>query len=224
MGQYLTSSHGLCNIGEWHSHHRVGLALPSSGDQDTVWQNMESVAGGRFLVFIANIRGSQNQPTVNVGSFMFVATSTEMRNSSLTSLPGSSPLRLSLNDKHFKRGTEPGVDWRNFSVAREQTGGTLSNTKPEDWSFVTDDTDKRFGKSDLNEINHDSAKNPNLVATRETKLLPRKGRVNKSYGTLDNELSGKVPLKSGVKDTTHESQRKSNEVVTGEQTKLLSRN
>ena len=54
---YLTSSQGLCNIGEWHSHHTLGLAEPSDGDQQTVWNHIPSVAGGRFLVFIANIRG-----------------------------------------------------------------------------------------------------------------------------------------------------------------------
>jgi hypothetical protein len=55
---YLTSSQGLCNIGEWHSHHTLGLAEPSYGDQQTVWNHISTVAGGRFLVFIANIRGT----------------------------------------------------------------------------------------------------------------------------------------------------------------------
>ena len=51
----LTSSQGLCNIGEWHSHHRLGLAKPSHGDQNTVWKHLPTIAGGRFIVFIANI-------------------------------------------------------------------------------------------------------------------------------------------------------------------------
>jgi hypothetical protein len=36
-GNYLTQQHGLCNIGQWHSHHRLSLTRPSGGDENTVW-------------------------------------------------------------------------------------------------------------------------------------------------------------------------------------------
>ena len=71
MGNELTTSQGLCNIGEWHSHHRIDLPSPSQGDQTTVWNRMDSIAGGRFLFFIASITVSNEQPHVNIGCFMF---------------------------------------------------------------------------------------------------------------------------------------------------------
>lgn len=33
----LWQRHGLVNLGEWHSHHHIGLAEPSGGDEATVW-------------------------------------------------------------------------------------------------------------------------------------------------------------------------------------------
>ena len=39
-GSYLTEKHGLCNIGQWHSHHKIPLFEPSVGDNNTVWSNM----------------------------------------------------------------------------------------------------------------------------------------------------------------------------------------
>ncbi|XP_065838130.1 uncharacterized protein [Oscarella lobularis] len=55
VGSILTERHGLCHIGEWHSHHRLGLAEPSSGDRHTVETNMPQYGWKRFIVFIANI-------------------------------------------------------------------------------------------------------------------------------------------------------------------------
>ena len=39
-GEYLTKQHGLCNIGQWHSHHKIQLFVPSAGDCRTVSENM----------------------------------------------------------------------------------------------------------------------------------------------------------------------------------------
>jgi len=40
VGNQLTTKEGLCHIGEWHSHHTLGLTRPSGGDENTVWSNM----------------------------------------------------------------------------------------------------------------------------------------------------------------------------------------
>lgn len=39
-GNFFTRQHGLCNIGQWHSHHKLALSEPSNGDHNTVWSNM----------------------------------------------------------------------------------------------------------------------------------------------------------------------------------------
>ena len=46
-GDTLTKHHGLCNIGQWHSHHKLALSEPSAGDHNTVWNNMPDL--GMYL-------------------------------------------------------------------------------------------------------------------------------------------------------------------------------
>ena len=45
VGNLLRNRYGLHHIGEWHSHHRLGLAKPSGHDSD----NMTSVIRRRGL-------------------------------------------------------------------------------------------------------------------------------------------------------------------------------
>ena len=71
VGSYLTQNEGVCHIGEWHSHHRLGLARPSSGDENTVWNNMPTYKLSRFVIFIANIEASRQSYKVNIGCFLF---------------------------------------------------------------------------------------------------------------------------------------------------------
>ena len=83
-GSHLTKQYGLCHIGEWHSHHSLGLAKPSGGDQNTVWSNMPNNGFKRFIVFIANIdketpsRKQYQLPNlaVGLGCFLFEAKDT----------------------------------------------------------------------------------------------------------------------------------------------------
>ena len=70
VGNYLTSNKGLCNIGEWHSHHQLNLPRPSDGDKTTIWRNMPDCGLKRFLLIIATIT-PHNQ--VNINGFMFTA-------------------------------------------------------------------------------------------------------------------------------------------------------
>ena len=68
-GTYLTQKHGLCNIGQWHSHHRLGLTRPSGGDESTVWGNMPKLGLDRYIVFIATISGGfRSYYNLNYGS------------------------------------------------------------------------------------------------------------------------------------------------------------
>ena len=70
VGSHLTQREGLCHIGEWHSHHKLGLARPSGGDENTVWSNMPN-GFSRFVLFIANIESTGEGNAVNVGCFLF---------------------------------------------------------------------------------------------------------------------------------------------------------
>ena len=70
-GNRLTQREGLCNMGEWHSHHRLGLPKPSGGDQRTVWENLPKLGLPRFVLLIANITGNAKSSKVNIGAFLF---------------------------------------------------------------------------------------------------------------------------------------------------------
>ena len=57
VGSLLTTEKGLCNVGEWHSHHQMGEPEPSDGDRRTVFDNMPELGLERFVLFIASIEG-----------------------------------------------------------------------------------------------------------------------------------------------------------------------
>lgn len=105
-GNRLTKEYGLCHIGEWHSHHTLGLAYPSGGDQSTVWRHMPSNGFMRFIVCIANIDSVQHSRTYNerhipvgLGCFLFEAKDTQtwerynMLQGSFDVIEGQSPYR-----------------------------------------------------------------------------------------------------------------------------------
>jgi hypothetical protein len=76
IGNQMTQNEGLCHIGEWHSHHKLGLSRPSGGDENTVWSNMDRYGIYRFCLFIANISSSWSQKgsiqdDVTVNGFLF---------------------------------------------------------------------------------------------------------------------------------------------------------
>ena len=110
VGKFLTSAKGLCNIGEWHSHHRLNLPEPSGGDKATVWRNMPSCGLKRFLLIIATITP---EGQVNMNGFMFTAPengsiSGGMQRVETRVLAGPNPFRI-LPDVQAKlqEGVEP---------------------------------------------------------------------------------------------------------------------
>ena len=54
VGRRLKSEYGLWHIGEWHSHHQLGLAKPSSHDVNTMVSTIREKGLGRFLLCIGN--------------------------------------------------------------------------------------------------------------------------------------------------------------------------
>lgn len=110
VGQYLTTKKGLCNIGEWHSHHQLDLPEPSGGDKQTVWHNMPQYGLERFLLIIATIRNE----SVNLNGFLFTSpargrTSGEMYRIDMKTLPGPNPYRTlpEVNEKCHNGAESP---------------------------------------------------------------------------------------------------------------------
>lgn len=57
IGAKLKSYFGLHHIGEWHSHHQLGLARPSGHDASTMVNTIREKNLGKFLLCIGNCDG-----------------------------------------------------------------------------------------------------------------------------------------------------------------------
>ena len=67
IGDALRETHGLQHIGEWHSHHRLGLAEPSGHDITTVTNAIDNYDLGKFFLVITNVR----EKSTGINGFMF---------------------------------------------------------------------------------------------------------------------------------------------------------
>ena len=97
-GEILRSKHGLQHIGEWHSHHQMGLAQPSGGDEQTVFNALRQYNFPKFLLCIANLRPQaesfgRTKYIVNVGCFLFTASYPRYQAGAWVVLPNQSPIR-----------------------------------------------------------------------------------------------------------------------------------
>ena len=54
VGTFLNTEFMMCHIGEWHSHHRLRLRQPSSGDLNSIWKHFPAGVE-HFLLIIATI-------------------------------------------------------------------------------------------------------------------------------------------------------------------------
>ena len=107
-GSQLIKKEGVCHIGEWHSHHKIGLKQPSGGDRGTVWRNMPSYGLNRFVLFIANIE-TQDNSAASVGCSLFergtADQSQRVTQGQFHLLPNESPLREKFQTD-LKEGSE----------------------------------------------------------------------------------------------------------------------
>lgn len=67
IGTLLVKHYGLHHIGEWHSHHQLGLAHPSGHDASTMADSIKKKNLGRFLLCIGNCNNSES--TLNAFNF-----------------------------------------------------------------------------------------------------------------------------------------------------------
>lgn len=68
VGGVLVSRYGLSHIGEWHSHHQLGLAHPSAHDAETMSSVICERKLGRFLMALGNCTAAE--ATVNAFEFV----------------------------------------------------------------------------------------------------------------------------------------------------------
>jgi hypothetical protein len=116
-GAELNDRYGLQHVGEWHSHHQLGLNDPSGGDVGTVRRALARYGFKRFALTICTLlvgRNRREPDQVSLNGFLFEA---DLADTYLTSpwvvLPGTSPVRP-MDDRHFSssRASEPRVALR----------------------------------------------------------------------------------------------------------------
>jgi hypothetical protein len=113
----LLENYGLQHLGSWHSHHQMGLAQPSSGDESTVRNALAVHELPSFLLGITNLhcqRGFSQGFDVNLGGFVFQRGQKGYRECSWVVLPGESPIRTSLQplNAEFFIDPQPSIDWQ----------------------------------------------------------------------------------------------------------------
>lgn len=147
FGAELNKRHALQHIGEWHSHHQLGLAKPSYHDCNTVVDAINDCQLGKFFLVIGNVRSGQS--TIN--GFFF----TEERQHDYSPCPwvvleGMSPIRKdidAINSKYIHQPTteEPQIiDLATTSLSSNSFVKPSFN--PEHWLKT------ELGKTQLKEI------------------------------------------------------------------------
>lgn len=95
IGGFLTREFGLQHIGEWHSHHRLGLSHPSKHDARTVSVNMQRHQLPRFLLCIGNV--TRNGSSIN--AFNFINTTRHYQRSKWEVMAIDSPFRKIIDQR-----------------------------------------------------------------------------------------------------------------------------
>ena len=160
-GSYLTDKHGLCNIGQWHSHHRLSLSKPSHGDENTVWGNMPVLGLNRYIVFIANIT---NEVKVNCFLFRYQGRKRSLTKGQFKSLHGNSPLRLNgMVLQNTFDGLESFINPDMFESEMKFLRNSDSNKEYRDRAPATPEK--------IDNLNAKSPKQPHETATLESQRL-----------------------------------------------------
>lgn len=123
IGRLIKERYGLHHIGEWHSHHRLGLAKPSGHDAHTMNSTIREKGLGRFLLCIGNL--DCHGPTVGA----FLCDGERCSRAGWRIIPVTSPLRR-LADREFQEVlSHP----RSYLQAHEDRTGTIPTYAPGYW-------------------------------------------------------------------------------------------
>lgn len=95
VGGILVHEFGLQHIGEWHSHHQLGLAHPSYHDANTIYDNMLRHSLNWFLLCIGNCTNT----TSTINAFNFIESTPDYQESQWEVLPMKSPFRKVIDQR-----------------------------------------------------------------------------------------------------------------------------
>lgn len=119
-GVGLYDRHGLQHIGEWHSHHQLGLNQPSAGDIRTVVRGMEAKNWPKFVLMIATRDATAGSPVVQ--SYYLVNPDGGYKPLRPRALPGGSPFRTGPNDPREEPFHGPAANREPLRGAPQRSG------------------------------------------------------------------------------------------------------
>jgi transcriptional regulator with XRE-family HTH domain len=144
LSEVFASDWALRYFGDWHSHHRLGLSAPSSGDQ----RRILSLAGRNqfpaMLEIIVTLEGSQSDPTIRIHPWLYDLSSENSEPSPMRVkvLPGLSPIRQALLARHVLPEQEF-FAWEKVSLHRIRIGSAATPPTMEPTSDVDTTTRER---------------------------------------------------------------------------------
>lgn len=112
LGVHLYDQHGLQHVGEWHSHHQLGVNRPSAEDIRTVVRGMAAKNWSKFLLMIATLAPRPSSPVLQ--NYHLVYPNGRFRPLRIRVLDGGSPFRTGPEDPREEPILQPatGVHWR----------------------------------------------------------------------------------------------------------------
>jgi predicted transposase YbfD/YdcC len=97
LSEPLAEDWALRYFGDWHSHHRLGLLEPSSGDRRRIRQLGQRNQFPGMVEIIVTTEGAENEPTVRIHPWFYDLSSEEGPVAmNVTVLAGCSPIRQAL--------------------------------------------------------------------------------------------------------------------------------
>jgi hypothetical protein len=98
LSEIMATDWELRYFGDWHSHHRLGLSAPSSGDE----RRIHSIAGRNqfadMVEIIVTLEDGRGEPTIRIHPWIYDLAGTDNEPTALAVkvLPGLSPIRQAL--------------------------------------------------------------------------------------------------------------------------------
>ena len=144
VGVNLYDRHGLQHVGEWHSHHALGVNRPSAGDIRTVVRGMAAKNWGKFLLMIATLAPRPESRVLQ--NYFLVYPDGRFRPLRIRVLDGDSPFRTGPKDPREEAilQSPAGVHWRPGPMTPRAR--SLNAVLPGAW-FATD-----AGKAQVRQI------------------------------------------------------------------------
>ena len=213
-GEHMTLREGVCHIGEWHSHHQLGLARPSGGDENTVWNNMPTYNLKRFVIFIANLEQLRKDSyNVNIGCFLFELESVNGKEEQLPVLQGTFKILKNENPLNRKllRKRDEGAEHDKIEIKMECLKMEISPEGPPQVTYVTKTSSSSGNKRPKTE--DESGKKNNKKSRKDARAssVGNENTQGKKNMTPDDLKKGKSTGAEGTHKTATSDSNETND-------------